>query len=314
LLRGTEGETTIKTYQEHRPTTFEGIYGQDTVVFSLKQFLRDGNLPRAILFSGPPGCGKTSLGRILASELGVTQMGLSEINFASARGIDVARDIEQASKVMPMSGKNRMFLIDEAHQATAQAEQALLKLLEDPPPHVYFVLCTSEPEKLSRAMATRLTVFTLSLLSPDQIRGVIRDLDPEAPQNAITAVVEASGGSARAAIVLLNQLHAAGYTDEAITQFTRVSGGETAEYKNLVADIVTGGPGKWNSVYTAIRATPKDELERLRWAILGYAAAVMKDSGKSDKCVRVILLFESPFFQSGVPGFLAAAYRAIHLK
>ncbi len=304
----------MKTYQEHRPTTFEKVYGQDTVVFALKQFLRDGNLPRAILFSGPPGTGKTTLGRILASKLGITQMGLQEINFANARGIDVAREIEQASRVMPMSGKNRMFLIDEAHQSTTQAEQALLKLLEDTPPHVYFILCTSEPQKLSRAMATRLTTFTLSLLSAEQIRGIIHDLDPEAPQNAITAVVEASGGSARSAIVLLNQLHAAGYTDEAVAQFTRISGGESAEYKNLVADVVLGGPGKWNAVYNGVRATAKEDLERLRWAVLGYAAAVMKDTGKSDRMVRVILLFQEPFFQSGVPGFLAASYRALQLK
>lgn len=304
----------MQTYQEHRPKTLDGIYGQHNAVLALRKFLRDGNLPHAILLSGPPGVGKTTIGRIIATELGVTAMGLQEINFASARGIDVARDIEQASKVMPMSGKCKLFLIDEAHQSTPQAEQALLKLLEDCPEHVYFVLCTSEPDKLSRALTTRLTAFTLHLLSADEIRAIITDIDPGCPEGVILAIIEASGGSARAAIVLLNQLHAAGYTEEAISQFARTPGEGTEEYKTLVPDIVFGGPGKWAAVYTAVRKTPVADLERLRHGILGYAAACMGKPAQADKMVRIILLFEKPFFDSKLPGFLAAVYRAMMLK
>lgn len=304
----------MESYKRLRPKTLSEIVGQQNTVKTIQGFLDTGTVPQAVLFFGPSGNGKTSLARILADALGATSMGLIEINFASERGIDIVRELESSSRVKPMSGKVKVFILDEAHSMTPQAGQSLLKLLEDTPSGVYMMLCTSEPERIPRALMTRLTKLEVTALTNEEIYTVIRRADSRCPENVMKLIAEASSGSAREALVMLDQLAAAGYAKEAIEQFTQVLDGESPEYKNLVADIIFGGPGKWESVYTGIRACGESDLEKLRRGILGYAAAVMKTSGKADRMTRVILLFQEPFFRSGVPGFLAAAYRSINLK
>src|SRR5690606_3369465 len=109
-----------------------------------------GDIPHAMLFTGPSGCGKTTLARILRVKLRCSDNDFQEINAADFRGIDSIRSMRQQVGAAPLGGDSRIWLIDEAHSMTADAQNAFLKLLEDTPRHVYFFLATTDPQKLKK--------------------------------------------------------------------------------------------------------------------------------------------------------------------
>jgi len=121
---------------DYRPKTLKEMEGNRSTVDSLQAVLsRESDIPHAFLFSGSAGCGKTSLGRIVASELGCAPADFREIDTADFRGIDTIREIKNQARLKPLAGKVRVWLLDEFHKSTADAQNALLKILEEPPSH-----------------------------------------------------------------------------------------------------------------------------------------------------------------------------------
>ncbi len=133
---------------KHRPKSFDRIIGNEDTVEALESYLTKKDLNHSFLFTGPSGTGKTTLARIVAGELGCEGMDFTEMNSADFRGIDTIRNIRQQMVFPPMEGKNRGWLLDEAHKLSNDAMNSLLKPLEEPPNHVYFFLATTEPQKL----------------------------------------------------------------------------------------------------------------------------------------------------------------------
>ena len=145
-------------YQDQRPTTLDSMVGQQAAVSQLKNFLARKEVPHVLLFSGPSGVGKTTAARIIASSLADScRIDQVEKNAASDNGIDMVRDIEAKMRLKPLSGGVRVYIIDEAHAISQQGQRALLKVMEDTPKHVYFIFCTSNPEKLEKPFLNRCT-------------------------------------------------------------------------------------------------------------------------------------------------------------
>ncbi|HRY31315.1 MAG TPA: DNA polymerase III subunit gamma/tau [Candidatus Paceibacterota bacterium] len=142
-------------YTKYRPQKFSEVIGQDHVVDVLKAALKQGKVAHAYLFSGSRGTGKTSVARILASEIGTTSKDLYEIDAASNNGVEEIRLLNEAVLTLPFDSKYKVYILDEVHMLSKPAFNALLKTLEEPPKHIVFILATTEPQKLPETVISR---------------------------------------------------------------------------------------------------------------------------------------------------------------
>ena len=221
-------------YRKYRPQGFDEVVGQEPVVRTLKNAISAGNVRQAYLFAGPRGTGKTSLARILAKALNCAQgptpdpdgtchacvaiaagtsLDVVEMDAASQRGIDDIREIRERVVLQPVEGRYKVYILDEAHQLTDAAFNALLKLIEEPPPHLVFVFCTTELQKMLPTVRSRCQTFVLSRPRLHEIvrylKGVAEGEGIEAPEAALALVARSARGSFRDAVSTLDQLASA---------------------------------------------------------------------------------------------------------
>jgi DNA polymerase-3 subunit gamma/tau len=233
----------LALYRKYRPSTFAEVIGQEHVTEPLQQALRNNRVHHAYLFSGPRGCGKTSSARILARSLNCEQgptpepcgkcqscldlapsgpgsIDVIEIDAASHGGVDDARDLRERSFYAPVSSQFKIYIIDEAHMVTTAGFNALLKLVEEPPPHLKFIFATTEPEKVIGTIRSRTHHYPFRLVPPGALRdNLARICDAEGvpiEPAALGLVVRAGAGSVRDAQSVLDQL-VAGAGDEGVT-------------------------------------------------------------------------------------------------
>lgn len=166
-------------YRKYRPSKWSDVVGQESVVKVLEGAVKLGNVSHAYLFAGPRGTGKTSIARILSSDLGVSGNDICEIDAASNRGIDNVRELREGVSASPFESPYKVYIIDEVHMLTKEAFNALLKTLEEPPSHVIFMLATTEPESLPETVVSRCQVFKLKKPSKKVICSVVERVSAE---------------------------------------------------------------------------------------------------------------------------------------
>ncbi len=223
----------LALYRKYRPSVFADVIGQEHVTVPLSNALTSGKTHHAYLFSGPRGCGKTSSARIMARSLnceqgptptpcGVCQsckdlvangpgsLDVIELDAATHGLVDDARDLRDKAFFAPVQSKYKIYIIDEAHQLGPGAANALLKVVEEPPPHVIFIFATTEPEKLISTIRSRTHHYPFRLVPPGILAAHLEKIcDAEGVKVAkgvIPLVVRASGGSVRDALSVLGQL------------------------------------------------------------------------------------------------------------
>lgn len=163
-------------YRLYRPTDFSEVRGQEHIVKVLEAEVRKKNPAHAYLFSGSRGTGKTSIARILARKLGVSDKDLYEIDAASNRGIDSIRALREGVHVMPFESPYKFYIIDEAHMLTKEAWNALLKTLEEPPAHALFVLATTELDRVPETIQSRCESFNFKQPTRDVLAQTVADI------------------------------------------------------------------------------------------------------------------------------------------
>jgi len=224
---------TTALYRRYRPESFGEMIGQSQVTEPLMTALRGDRVGHAYLFSGPRGCGKTTSARILArclncaegptdvpcgtcpscvelSRAGGGSLDVVEIDAASHNGVDDARDLRERATFAPSRDRYKIFILDEAHMVTPQGFNALLKLVEEPPPHVKFIFATTEPEKVLGTIRSRTHHYPFRLVPPAAMLEYVEKLCAEegvvVEKGVLPLVVRAGGGSPRDTLSLLDQL------------------------------------------------------------------------------------------------------------
>jgi DNA polymerase III gamma/tau subunit len=302
----------MSLYKKYRPRSLDEVVGQAATVNQLKGF--GTKVPHVLGFFGAPGTGKTTLARIMAKVVGASEMNIIERNIGQDNGIDTIREIQQQSQLRPLGGGTTVYILDEFHSATKQAYQGLLKLLEDTPSHVYFFVCTSQPEKIDKAIRTRITGFQLNNLSqPLMAEHLLRVLSMEgfvSCPEPVQQIAKAANGSMRTALVMLEQVIASEFDPSVIANLKSEEDDFDAkpDLRNLARALIFK-EGTWESIYALVDAIKDDELESARWFILAYAKSCMAKKNTAPMAARCILQMNEPFFNSKKPGFLAVCYK-----
>lgn len=317
----------ISLYRKYRPQNFKNLVGQDHIRTTILNALKSGHTAHAYLFCGPRGTGKTSTARLLAKALNCTDLteegepcdkcemcvsireatliDLVEIDAASNRGIDEIRDLKDKINFAPTRAKNKIYIIDEVHMLTKEAFNALLKTLEEPPGHVFFVLATTEAHKIPETIISRCQRFDFKRITKKAIAtrlmyiAQIEEIDAE--QAAIDTIAHTAEGGLRDAIGLFEQL-----TTEKALKFERVrevlgiSGQSALDafYKYISSNDTKGALTEIQNLYTQgldLVQFTKDFLEFLRQKML--SSTEQGDMGATKYLLEIVETFQEAYMR-----------------
>lgn len=302
----------MSLYNKYRPSELSEFFGNESVVLKIESvFSRpQQEIPHAWLFTGPPGTGKTTLARIVAKRLRCSDFDLQELDIGDLRGIDSVRDIRRQMGLSPLQGSCRVWILDECARMTSDAQAALLKSLEDTPSHVYFMLATTDPQRLLKAILSRCMEFQVGPLQEDQLvrllRTVVRKEEKHVSLDILKSIALNSLGHPRNALVLLDSV-----IDLAPEQRQKAIEREAAQQNQVIdlcRSLIKGT--KWKELSKVLNGLKDQEPESIRRAVLGYCSSVLLNED-SPRAFLVMDAFKAPTYDIGWSGIVLAAYEAV---
>lgn len=302
----------MSLYNKYRPKSLSEVKGNSDLVATLDKMLSGKEIPHTFLLHGETGTGKTTIARIIADRLGCVGKDLTEVDSGQFRGIDTIREIRSNSNYQPLEGKCRVWILDECHRNTSDAQAGLLKILEDSPKNAYFILCTTDPQKLLPAIRGRCIQLQTTPLDERQmyalLLGIVKAEGDSLKSDIINQIIQDSMGLPRNAINILEQVLSASEDRRLIVAQ------KTAEKQSQVIELCRSliKQESWNRVNKILTGLKDQDPENIRRAVLGYCQAILlKD--KNDIAGFVMENFIDPFYNSGFPGLVFACYKTINL-
>lgn len=294
----------MELYLKYRPKKFKDLIGKTSAIKSLIKMTNNGETPHAIMLSGPSGCGKTTVARILAKRLGATDTDITEIDSAHFRGIDTIREIRTHMGRSPY-GECRAWIIDECHNWRRDVQDSALKMLEDTPSHVFFMLATTDPQKLNAAVRNRCTHIKVRALTSSEMEKLIKKIlkleKKKISGDVVDKIVEVASGSPRKALVLLNQIIPLKGESQ---QLDAIQNTDCEQQSIELARKLMNPWCKFPDLLKVLRKID-EEPESIRRMILGYATKVALGGGNStSRAITVIGQFSGAYYDTGMAGLV----------
>lgn len=290
-------------YRAYRPQKFSEVAGQEQVTGPLQEQLKAGTVAHAYLFAGSRGLGKTSVARIFASALGVSDRDLYEIDAASHNGVDHIRALAENIYTLPFDGKYKLFILDEAHMLSKGAWNAFLKTLEEPPAHAIFVLATTELDKIPDTVQSRCQVFEFRKPSKDGLTKLVQSVAKKEGYTLEAGVADLvallADGSYRDSLSILGKVFS-------ISSSKSISRAEAekatgAPKSAFVAGLINGlAAGSADKALTAIRAAGEADVD------MGLFLALALERARS-----VLLVRHAPELRKALQAELGEEYAAV---
>jgi DNA polymerase-3 subunit gamma/tau len=299
----------MSLYLKYRPSALAQVKGNAEVLSTLEGMLSNlKTCPHVFLLHGPTGCGKTTISRIIASRLGCKGSDFREVDSASFRGIDTSREIRSNSLYKAIESDCRVWVLDEAHKMTSDAQNALLKILEDTPPHVYFILCTTEPQKLIGTIKGRCSQFQLLPLSDPQMKGLLRYVakkeGEELTDEIYNQIVTSARGLPRNALQILEQVLTV--PAENRMAMAKKAEAEVVQSIELCRALLKNAP--WKQISGILVGLKDQDVEGVRRAVIGYCSTILTSGKDEPVCGAILEAFVTPFYDSGFPQLVYACY------
>lgn len=309
-------QSTKPLHVKYRPDCFADVVGQEAAVKALERMIK-GRKSQAYLLTGPSGCGKTTLARIAATEWGCSSAGIMEIDAATNSGVDHVRGIQEAMRYRTFGEEGgRAIIVDECHGLSRQSWEALLKSIEEPPSHVVWFLCTTNPTKVPQTIKTRCTALALKPVSEKALGKLLdrvqnaEDLDTR--DDICDFVIHEAGGSPRQMLVNFELCSEAETLKEARQLLQRAHEGDaTIE----LCRFLLNPKGSWPKVMAIINRLASENPEGVRILICNYFGKVLANA-KSDReamhALGVLDQFATPYRQEeGIAPLLLSVGRTM---
>lgn len=303
----------------YRPTQLEELVGNRSIKAVLTTMFnrKEENKSHAYLLTGESGCGKTTISRIISSHFGAfdsradSNPDYQEINIADFSGIDTARAIRRTLSYAPIKGKYRVFMMDECHRLTGDAQDALLKNIEEPKSHVIFIFATTNPEKLKTTFKRRCTILKVEPLSDlevfRELSRIVKKERKRIKEEVLDSIVKNSKGSLGIALSMLDKVIDLKSSKLQLKEIQSIDNLET-QVIDLCRCLINDRC-KWrdaSSILTQLKEQNADP-ENIRRVVLGYCSSILLKED-NPKAALVLDCFINHFYDSGFPGLIHACY------
>ena len=284
----------FELYRKYRPENLSEVVGNESTIKALKKELENGS--HVFLMTGPAGCGKTTLARIMAREVGAGELSIREMNSAENRGIDTAREIMEQMRYNPSDGKALVWILDEVHQLSSAAQNAFLKALEDTPSHVYFFLATTDPQKLIAPLKTRCSIITVQPLKDEEmlylLKRTARAEKVKLNSEIYEKIIEIAQGGSRKALKLLSKVLFLDSDEERLEVLRTSSDSDSPEAIEFCRALL--GKNSFAKLASILKELLKvEDAEKLRQCVMGYMNSVLLSGKLSPEAVATMQAFSS---------------------